>query len=240
MYNSFAKVYDRLTDDVDYDRIFQYVEKIFAKYQVKPELVLELACGSGNFTKRLVDSGYDVIGIDSSVEMLDIAKEKCPQALLLQQDMTDFELYGTVDAIICILDGVNYVTDKRKLRRMFKWVENYLNPEGIFIFDINSEYKLKNVIGNNTFIRSEDDIFYSWENELENDRVHFYLTFFNREGDKYERFEEIHTERIYKTDEIKEIIESSGMKILGVFPEYKFTEVSKKDERIFFVARKNS
>ena len=157
MYNSFAKVYDRLTDDVDYDRIFQYVEKIFAKYQVNPELVLELACGSGNFTKRLVDSGYDVIGIDSSVEMLDIAKEKCPQALLLQQDMTDFELYGTVDAIICILDGVNYVTDKRKLRRMFKWVENYLNPEGIFIFDIITS--LRNWIDFNKHLKHLQELF---------------------------------------------------------------------------------
>ncbi len=240
MYNNFAKVYDRLTDDVDYDGIYRYLKEIFIRYGENPELVLELACGTGNFTRRLIDGGYDVIAIDNSVEMLDVAREKCPEALLLEQDMTDFELYGTVDAIICILDGVNYITDKRKLARMFRLVKNYLNYDGLFIFDINSEYKLKNTIGNNVFVRSEEDIFYTWENEVRKDRVDFYLTFFNRIGEHYERFEEIHTERIYAVSEMKTMIKDSGLELVGVFSNLKFVSPSKKDERIFFVVRKKS
>ncbi len=239
MYNNFAKVYDRLTDDVDYKMIKNFINQLFQKYNLNPELVLELACGTGNFTKELVDDGYDVIAVDNSFEMLDVAREKCPSVLFLQQDMTDFELYGTVDAIICTLDGVNYVTDKRKLLKMFRLVKNYLNYGGLFVFDINSEYKLKNIIGENTFVRSEDDIFYVWENELRENKVDFYLTFFNKSGDYYERFEEIHTERIYKVDELKEMIEVSGLEFLGAFPDFKFSKLSKKDERIFIVARKN-
>ncbi len=240
VYNSFAKVYDRLTDDVDYDKIYGFIKDIFDKYELKPELVLELACGTGSFTKRLCDAGYDVIALDSSYEMLDVAREKCPDALLLNQDMTEFELYGTVDAVMCILDGVNYITDKRKLLKMFRLVENYLNYGGLFVFDINSEYKLTDIIGNNTFIRSEEDIFYTWENEKRKDKVDFYLTFFNKVGLNYERFEEIHTERIYKTVEIKKLIEDSGLEFLGAYPDFKFSKLSKKDERIFFIARKKS
>jgi SAM-dependent methyltransferase len=240
MYESFAYLYDRLTDDIDYNQFLEFIEEQFKKNKLDAKLLLELACGTGSLTKLLTDKGYDVIGLDYSSDMLEVAREKCPENLFINQDMTDFELYGTVDSILCCLDSVNYITDKRKLLKMFKLVKNYLNYGGLFIFDINSEYKLKNIIGNNCFVRNEDDLFYSWENELLRDKVNFYLTFFveNEEG-SFERFDEVHTERIYKEQEIKLLLKQSGLRLVDVFYDFKSGKSSKKSERIFFVATKD-
>lgn len=239
MYESFAYLYDRLTDDVDYNKFFNYINGKIKKYKPDSSLVLDLACGTGNLTKLLSDNGYDVIGIDGSEDMLNVAREKCPEVLLINQDMTEFELYGTVDAIVCCLDSINYVTDKRKLKKMFSLVKNYLEPGGLFIFDINSKYKLNNIIGNNTFVRNEEDLFYSWENRNDGRYADFFLTFFIKtDNDNYRKFEEVHTERIYDEDEIKKLLADSGLSILDT--EYDFGErkVSKKAERIFITAAK--
>ncbi len=239
MYESFAYLYDRLTDDIDYNSFLEFTKKKFEKYGLNAELVLELACGTGSLTQLLCKQGYDVIGLDFSSDMLEVAREKCPETLFINQDMTEFELYGTVDAIVCYLDSINYITDKRKLLKMFKLVNNYLNHGGLFIFDINSEYKLKNIIGNNCFVRNDEEIFYSWENELLKDRVNFYLTFFTENEDgSFERFDEMHTERIYKEEELKELLKKAELKLLETVYDFKNTKKSKKSERIFFVAYK--
>ncbi len=237
-YNDFAYIYDALTDDVDYDQFLQFIKKIFKLNNLKPELVLELACGTGNFTKRLEEEGYDVIALDNSEQMLDVAREKCENVLFLNQDMTEFELYGTVDAIVCVLDGVNYITDKRKLQKMFKLCHNYLNYDGMLIFDINSEYKLKNIIGNNTFVNDTDDIFYTWENELLKDKVNFYLTFFVKEDEKYLRFDEVHTERIYKETELLDMLKKADFEISGVYGDFDVNKPQKRSERLFICAKK--
>lgn len=239
MYESFAYLYDRLTDDIDYNLFLKLIEEQFNKHNLKAELVLELACGTGSLTKLLYQKGYDVIGLDTSSDMLEVAREKCPDTLFINQDMTEFELYGTVDAIICCLDSINYITDKRKLLKMFKLVNNYLNHGGLFIFDINSEYKLKKIIGNNCFVRNEEDIFYSWENELEKDRVNFYLTFFTEnENGSFDRFDEMHTERIYKEREIIGLLKKANLIHKDTVYDFNSGKKSKKCERIFFVAMK--
>ena len=240
MYESFAYLYDRLTDDVDYKSFLEFIEGQFTKHKPGAELILELACGTGTLTKLLCEKGYDVIGLDYSADMLEVAREKCPETLFINQDMTEFELYGTVDAIVCCLDSVNYITDKRKLLKMFKLVKNYLNPGGLFIFDINSEYKLKNIIGNNCFVRNEEDIFYSWENELGKDRVNFYLTFFTENEDgTFDRIDEMHTERIYKEKELETLLDKAGLVLKNKFYDFNSNKKSKKCERIFFVAAKD-
>ena len=237
-YNDFAYIYDALTYDVDYDEFLQFIKKIFKLNNLKPELVLELACGTGNFTKKLSEEGCDVIALDNSEQMLDVARQKCENVLFLNQDMTEFELYGTVDAIVCVLDGVNYITDKRKLQKMFKLCHNYLNFGGMLIFDINSEYKLKNIIGNNTFVSDTDDIFYTWENELVKDKVNFYLTFFVKENEKYLRFDEMHTERIYKENELKDMLKKADFEISGVYSDFDVKKPTKRSERLFICAKK--
>ena len=189
------------------------------------------------FAKR----GIEMTGIDLSEDMLMVAREKSEglDILYLNQDMCQFELYGTVDFIVSSLDCINYITDKRNLLKVMKLANNYLNPGGLFIFDINTRHKLENVIGNNTFILENDDVFCSWQNEYDKKRriCDFYLTFFMKNGEEYTRFDEEHSERAYEIDEIKSLIESSGMRLLKVYHDLSFENPGKNSERVFFVAQ---
>ena len=152
-YSAFANVYDALTADVEYEKRCDYLELIFKKHMdTEPELVTDLGCGTGSVCTILSSRGYDCIGIDSSDMMLDIASKKDTdkKILYLNQDMTDFELYGTVGAAVSSLDCINYLLEDGELLRVFELVNNYLDPNGIFVFDISSYYKLSEILGNNT------------------------------------------------------------------------------------------
>ncbi len=242
MYGDFAELYEKL-QDIDYEAFADYIEKIFAKNNLKPELVLDLACGTGTLTNIMAKRGYDMIGIDMSCEMLDIAREKSYDAgldvLYLNQDMTEFELYGTVDAIICTLDGVNYLTEDGDLEALFALVKNYLNPGGIMIFDINTEYKLSRVLGNNTFVAEEKDIFYVWQNEYDNRAklCYFNLDFFEKHGDVYKRYKEEQAERAYGIEEIKAAADKYKL-ASEFYDEFSFDEVKENSCRCFVVLRK--
>lgn len=241
MYNDFAYVYDRLINDVDYKEWADYYFKIFQRYGLNPKLGLDLGCGTGNLTVELANRGIEMTGVDISEDMLMVAREKSEglDILYLNQDMTEFELYGTVDFIVSSLDCINYITDKRNLIKVMKLANNYLEPGGLFIFDINTRYKLENVIGDNTFILEDDDCFCSWQNEYDKRRKlsDFYLTFFLKDGENYTRFDEHHTERAYEIEEIKSLIESSGMRLLKVYHNLSFESPKKNSERVFFVAQ---
>lgn len=246
IYSNFAYIYDKLMYDVDYIKWANYIEDIFRQNGIKPELVADIACGTGNFAIEMSTRGYDMIGIDISVDMLNCAKEKSQargqDILFLCQDMTDFELYGTVDAIVCLMDSVNYITSKRDLNSFFKLVKNYLNPSGIFIFDINTPYKFEKKLENNVFYDIGDDITYIWQNNYDRKKklCEFDLTFFVKEGDSYKRYEETHIERSYLTDELKTILEKTGLKLIGIYDELEFSKPSKKSERVFFVSKKGA
>lgn len=243
MYSDFAEIYDKL-QDIDYGSFTAYYEQIFKKLGIKPELVLDLACGTGNITIPMAESGYEMIGVDISEEMLGIAADKARAGnldiLFLNQDMTKFELYGTVDAAICALDGVNYLTQDGELLKMLALIKNYLNPGGIFIFDINSGHKLKNILGDNTFVYDEQDIYCVWSNSYDEDEriCSFTLDFFKREnGGLYQRFEEYQEERAYSITEIKNAAESVGLTLYGCFDDRSFNTASDTSERIFFVLK---
>lgn len=241
MYNDFAYIYDKLINDVDYKEWADYYFKIFQRYGLSPKLGLDLGCGTGNLTVELANRGIEMTGVDLSEDMLMVAREKSEglDILYLNQDMTEFELYGTVDFIVSSLDCINYITDKRDLLKVMKLANNYLEPGGLFIFDINTRYKLENVIGDNTFILEDDDCFCSWQNEFDKKRKQsdFYLTFFAKNGENYERFDEHHTERAYDIDEIKALIENAGMRLLKVYHDRSFENPKKNSERVFFVAQ---
>ena len=241
MYNDFAYIYDKLINDVDYKEWADYYFKIFQRYGLSPKLGLDLGCGTGNLTVELASRGIEMTGVDLSEDMLMVAREKSEgmDILYLNQDMTEFELYGTVDFIVSSLDCINYITDKRDLQRVMKLANNYLEPGGLFIFDINTRYKLENIIGDNTFILEDDDYFCSWQNEYDKRRKlsDFYLTFFLKDGENYTRFDEHHTERAYEIEEIKSLIESSGMRLLKVYHNLSFENPKKNSERVFFVAQ---
>lgn len=244
MYNSFAYIYDKLMYDVDYEQWADYIEKILKKNGIDKGLILDLGCGTGSFTINMAKRSYDMIGIDISADMLSCAKSKSIEEgldiLFLNQDMTEFELYGTVDAVISLMDSINYITDKNQIKKVFKLVKNYLNPGGVFIFDINTSYKLREVVGNNVFYDLGDDISYIWRNSYDRKRAicEFDLTFFVKEGECYKRFDEIHHERAYSIDEIKVLVENSGLTVLNIYDALNFKPPFAESERVFFVCRK--
>lgn len=247
-YGEFAYIYDQLMQDMDYDLWINYIKRIFERFNVKPNIILELACGTGNFCIRLARQGYDMIGLDISQDMLNVAVPKAKDSnvdvLLLQQDMKNFELYGTVDVILCLLDSINYITSESDLLQVFKLVKNYLNPGGLFIFDINSAYKLKKVLGNNIFTVDEDEnengIFYVWENNYDQKSkiCEFYLTFFICDGEKYDRVDEIHREKAYSISSIRKYVRQAGLELLGIYNELTFEAPQSDSERIFFIVRR--
>jgi cyclopropane fatty-acyl-phospholipid synthase-like methyltransferase len=240
--------------DIDYSKWADYVISIFDRYGIKPKLIADLGCGTGSFCIEMARRGYDMIGIDSSPDMLNCAMDKAKQCgmptekdiLWLNQDMTEFELYGTVDAIVCLMDSVNHITKQKNLEKMFKLVKNYLNPGGVFIFDVNSPYKLSNILGDNVFYSVDDDITYIWQNSYNSKTgiCRFDLTFFIRKcehnisNEYYERFDEVHYEKAYTTEILKNLIEASGLILIGSFNELSFRKPNAHSQRLFFVSRK--
>ena len=238
-YNKFAEIYDSLMTDVPYETIAKMVDKRIKENGIKNNIVLDLACGTGTLTAKLIEKGYDVIGADASAEMLNVARAKCPDVLFLNQTMTDFELYGTVGTIVCCLDSVNYLTDSESLEEMIRLCNNYLEPDGLLIFDINTEYKFENVLSDNIFTYDNDDVFYVWENDyLEEEKLcDFYLTFFVKEGEMYSRFEEVHTERAYSKEEIETALKKNGFKVIEKLDGFTENKVTENSERIVYVCK---
>lgn len=240
MYGSFAKGYHRLMRDNGYPEIAGYYEKIFEKYNITPELVLDLGCGSGSLTKIMADKGYDMIGIDISEEMLNIAKQENSgeKILYLCQDMREFELYGTVDVIYSTFDCLNYITCKRELKKVFSLVDNYLNPGGYFIFDLNTESYFREVLHNKTHVFEDEDIYLVWQSEYKNKKCDFYLDMFYKEKELYERFYEEQQERAYSFSDICDVISGSNLEICGCFKNMTFKKATEKDHKVLYVIKK--
>jgi len=167
-YTSFAAVYDTFMDNIPYEEWKSYLKELLKEYGVQDGLVLDLGCGTGTMTELLAADGYDMIGVDNSEEMLEIAREKQIKSgheiLYLLQDMREFELYGTVGAVFSICDSLNYITEPEELKQVFRWVNNYLDPGGIFIFDFNTEYKYREVLGDQTIAEAREDCSFIWDN----------------------------------------------------------------------------
>ncbi len=244
IYNNFAYVYDKLTLDIDYSRWADYVEGIIKKNKVQASMILELGCGTGSFGLEMAKRGYEMICLDLSADMLDCAAEKAAKEganiLFLNQDMCNFELYGTVDVIVCLLDSFNYMTSFSQVERLFKLVHNYLNPGGLFIFDVNTRYKFENILSDNMFYEIRDDVTYIWENEYnpKTKKARFDLTFFVKQNELYERFDETHYERAYSDGEIMEFINKSKLKLTAKYDDLKFKKPSDISQRTFYVCRK--
>ena len=243
-YRDFASLYDTLTFDVDYKKTADFIESTFKKYGLKPELVLDLACGTGSLTIELKKRGYDMLGADSSLEMLSVARQKegAEGILFLNQPMEDFELYGTVDAIVCVLDSINYLTDPEALKKTFSLCANYLNPGGLFIFDVNTEYKFSSVLGSQTYVYETDNIFYVWENNYdpENELCELYLNFFTEEQNGlYRRTEEVHMQRFYAHETLQKALQQNGFSLLSCYDDYTQNAPGATTERTVYVVKKS-
>lgn len=244
-YRNFAQVYDLFMNDIPYTEWVEYLINIWKKYNCKPKLIAELGCGTGNITIELAKKDYDMIGIDISEDMLTVAKEKLTKEdlniLYLLQDMREFELYGTVDCVISLFDSLNYITEENDLLKIFKLVNNYLNPNGLFIFDMNTKYKFLNLLNSNTFAETTEDAAYIWENFYDEDTKinEYYMNFFIRQDktNKYKRFEEFHYEKCYNIDTIKNLLEQAELKLLAVYDAFTFDKPLENSERVYFVVQ---
>ena len=201
-YSSFASVYDQFMDNVPYEEWAEYLTGLLKEYQVNDGLVLDLGCGTGSLTEILAKKGYDMIGIDNSEDMLQMAMEKRADSgldiLYLLQEMREFELYGTVAAVVSICDSMNYLTDYEDLVETMRLVNNYLDPKGVFIFDMNTVHKYRDLIGDRTIAEARDECSFIWDNDYDPEtKINEYdLTLFiQEEEDLYRRFEETHYQK---------------------------------------------
>lgn len=244
-YTGFAQVYDLFMDNTPYEEWGQFLSKRLETEGITEGLVLDLGCGTGKMTRYLAGQGYDMIGVDMSVEMLEIAREAEVQGntgiLYLCQDIREFELYGTVRAVISCCDCLNYITQEDELVEVFRLVNNYLDAGGLFFFDFNTEYKYETLLGEQTFAENRENSSFIWENYYDEDsRINEYdLTLFVRQSGKeaFERFEETHFQRSYTLEEIKLLLEQGGMKFVAAYDGYSMEPAHEKSERICVVAR---
>lgn len=242
-YENFARVYDELMDNVPYEEWAQFILNLLWDRKITEGLVLELGCGTGKLMTLLGKAGFDMIGVDNSVEMLQIAREKTSQDFLyLLQDMREFELYGTVKAVISVCDSVNYITKKEELKKVFQLVNNYLDSEGLFIFDFNTEYKYRELIGETVIAEDREDVSFIWFNEYD-EESHLndidLKVFVQEEGDIYRKFQEEHIQRGYTLDEIKQLLEESGLIFLEAYEEYTTQAPQPDSGRIVVVAQEH-
>ena len=245
-YTGFAAVYDTFMDDVPYEEWSQYVRSLLTEYGVKDGLVLDLGCGTGSMTELLSAAGYDMIGVGNSGEMLELAcgkREKSGRDILyLCQDMREFELYGTVAAVVSICDCMNYILDLEDLVTVFRLVNNYLDPGGIFIFDMNTEYKYREVMGDCVIAEDREDAAFIWDNQYdEEERMNIYdLSIFVREEkDLYRKYQETHYQRAYSIQEVQSAILKAGMEWVAVYDAFTRQEPKADSQRIYIIAREH-
>ena len=243
-YNDFAYFYDALMGDANYPARAKYILKLFEKFDRKPTLLLDVACGTGGFSLELAKKGIEVIGTDMSEDMLAVAREKTAEEgldiLYLCQSAEELDLYGTVDGAICCMDSINHITDPKILLTAFKKISLFLEPDRLFIFDVNTIYKQEKVLGDNTFVLDQDDIYCVWQNEFDpkNNMTNISLDFFAKEDDIYTRSSENFSEKAYTNEELAELLEKSGFKIEAVFGDMTQNSPSDTEERIFYICRK--
>ncbi len=258
-YSEFSKWYDEFMEDVPYKEWFEFVKKTLYDNKITGGIVCELGAGTGNFTMRLAEVGFDMIGIDNSNEMLNVALgkrdnhkalpnnpfDKVSDIMYLCQDMREFELYGTVAAIVSICDSINYLLEDEDIVNTFKLVNNYLDPSGLFIFDFNTIHKYKDVIGDSTIAESGDEASFIWSNYFDEEtnvneyEVTFFVPADDVKGEEklYKKVEEYHYQRGFTLDEIKAFLEEAGLIFVDAFDSEGFLEAREDSERIFVVAK---
>ena len=243
-YNSFASVYDELTLNVDYKNRAEYVQSILNRYGITDGLLLDLACGTGSMAVELSKMGYEVIATDASPDMLMEAQNKAydneQSIMFLCQRMEETDLYGTVRSVVCSLDSINHLSDVDTVRKTFDTLKNFVDDKGIMVFDVNTLYKHQNVLGNNTFVYDEKNVFCVWQNHLLQDErtVNINLDFFCKNGELYERFNENFNETAFTDEEITSAVESAGFRVLERLADMTENKPDDTTERVYYVVRR--
>lgn len=242
-YSIFARYYDLLTSDVDYDAQAEFLHSAWVRYGLEPHIVIDLGCGTGSLLSKLTGKGYDLIGVDASEQMLSFASQKLggpENASLICQRLEKLDLFGTVDSAVCFLDGLNHVTPPGTLQEVFRRVSLFLNPGGIFLFDLNSPWQFEHTLRDNAFVYDYDELYCVWQSRYRprSRLCRFDLTFFERREDVFARADETFCERSYSSDEIGGMLETAGLTLLDTFDGYSFRPAKRDSARLVFTARK--
>ena len=256
-YQDFAYVYDEFMDETPYEMWCKRIQSLIEKYGVsKPvrnsgdvlesekNLVVDLGCGTGTLTEMLYEQGYDMVGVDNSDSMLSVAMEKKrssgSEILYLLQDMRELELYSTVGTVVSVCDSINYILEEDELLEVFKLVNNYLYPGGIFVFDFNTDYKYGQVIGDTTIAENRDDCSFIWENYYDEESAinEYEVTIFvKEEDDLFRKFTETHFQKGYTAKQMAKLIERAGMELVVMKDADTDGDITDESERIYVVAK---
>lgn len=247
-YKDFAFFYDLLMKNADYESRFDYIVGLLAENGIGGGILLDMACGTGTLSKMFAQKGFDVIGVDASEEMLSKAQEKKLEedfdALFLCQKMEELDLFGTIDAAVCTLDSLNHVTEKEKIREIFRRVALFMNDGGVFVFDVNTLYKHREVLGNNAFVFDTENVFCAWQNALleDGETTQIDLDIFEsdeEEDDVYVRYSEEFFERGYELDFLKKTLEQFRFEVVGIYDDMTKEPIKENSERAVFVCKKH-
>lgn len=240
-YSNFAEVYDSLMQGADYPAMCEKYLSLLKLHSHTPNLVLDAACGTGAFTFELCKRGFDVVGVDCSQEMLSCARERIgDKALLLCQDLQHLDLYGTIDTVFCTLDGLNHITDLDELRESIKKIALFTEPDGMFIFDVNTVYKHEQVLGNNTFVLEDENVYTVWSNEYQGDGLtQITLDFFTENDDGlYIRTDEFFEERAYSDDTLTSVLSDCGFSVIARYDFDTASDPQPDSEKIIYIAKR--
>ena len=243
-YDDFSVFYDRLTDNVEYEKRADYFCRLLSLCGVNDGILLDLGCGTGSMSVLMAEKGFEVIGVDSSVGMLNAAQQKMfesgHQMLLLNQPMQDIDLYGTVDCAICVLDGINHLACADEVKQTFNKVSLFMNKGGAFAFDVNTIHKHRNTLADNAFVYEFDDLFCVWQNNYNHDdnSVEISLDFFEEEDGVYYRSSENFSEQAYELSDISAWLEEAGFEVIGIYDDLTTDDVKPDSDRAVFLARK--
>ena len=245
-YGDFAYYYDMLTENVDYDKRCEYICGLLAENHISEGILLDLACGTGTMSLMFADKGYDVVGVDGSEEMLTQAQEKKMESgadvIFLCQRMEELDLFGTINAAVSTLDSINHVTDEDTVKEIFRRVSLFMEDKGIFLFDVNTPYKHREILGDNTFIYDLDEVYCVWQNSTDENLVTtISLDLFEKDEEDeetYYRYSEEFSERAYDLDDIRAWLEECKFEVTAVYEEMTRDSVKADTQRAVFVARK--
>lgn len=244
-YSSFAAFYDSLQSDVMYEQRAGYIAELFKKYDRLPTQLLDVACGTGGFSLQFAKMGMAVTAADPSPEMLSVAQKKASATdldiMLVCQSARDTKLPYAVDGAVCCLDSINHIIDKRELKASFRAVAAAVKDGGLFIFDVNTPFKHRNILSGNTFVIENDDVYCVWQNSdcEKNGIVGICLDFFGKGADgKYIRTTEEFAERAYTDEEIRNMLEPAGLEVVAVLGDMSFKAPKACDERVIYVTKK--
>ena len=238
-YDAFAAYYDELTANIDYPALAGYFDRLNLRFGGKRGILLDLACGTGSLSLLFAKMGYDVIGVDASPEMLDIATAKPHDGVqFLCQDMTELDMYGTIDTAICALDSLNHLESIDDVRRVIERVALFCDNNAVFIFDVNTPYKHEKVLADRTFVYETENVFCVWENEYIGGGItEITLDFFERDGELYRRSSDYFTETAFPREDIVKLLTGAGFKLCAVFEYPKENEPGETTEKLTFVAK---